>query len=342
MSERRGGGEWTGQGAFVAAVRFEQTFAGKNMVHEIKKGLDVPISGKPSQSIQYGPEIREVGLLGADYHGMRPTMMVGEGDKVKIGQKLFEDKKNPGVFFTSPAVGTVKSISRGEKRRFLSVTVEVEDSEEQVAFSDYGKLADAEPEQIQQMLLETGLWTGLRTRPFSKVPVPGTDPSSIFVTAMDTNPLSAEPELIINEYSDHFVAGLEVVSRLTQGKTFVCTRTDSRVPGEKVSGVHFEQFSGPHPSGLVGTHIAMLDPVTPTKTVWHIGYQDVIAIGHFLNTGKLMTERVIALSGPRVSKPGLIRTRLGPISTRCSGERGLAGLACCFRFSAERSDFDQP
>ena len=299
------GGSPKSVGAFVLF------FAGENMIHEIKQGLDVPISGKPQQSIVNGPNISEVGLLGSDYHGMRPTMMVGEGDKVQIGQKLFEDKKTPGVFFTSPAAGTVKSVSRGEKRRFLSVSVEVDNFDDQITFGDFGKTADASPEQLQNMLIETGLWTAFRTRPFSKVPTPGTDPSSIFVTAIDSNPLAAEPELIINEYSDHFVSGLEAVSRLTQGRTFVCTRTNSRVPGEKVGGVQFEQFSGPHPSGLVGTHIAKLDPVSPNKTVWHIGYNDVIAIGHFINTGRLMTERVIALSGPRVNKPGLVRTRLG-------------------------------
>ncbi|NHW59497.1 NADH:ubiquinone reductase (Na(+)-transporting) subunit A, partial [Escherichia coli] len=71
------------------------------------------------------------------------------------------------------------------------------------------------------------------------------------------------------------------------------------------------QFAGPHPAGLVGTHIHFLEPVSAKKMVWHLNYQDVIAIGYLFTTGSLYTERVVALAGPQVKAPRLVRTRLG-------------------------------
>ncbi|MEM6692995.1 MAG: Na(+)-translocating NADH-quinone reductase subunit A, partial [Planctomycetota bacterium] len=214
------------------------------------------------------------------------------------------------VVFKSPASGVVKEINRGAKRRFLSMVIDIEGEEEET-FESYSSLGDLDREKVQALLVRSGLWTALRTRPFSKVPLPGTEPHSLFVTAIDTNPLAADPELIIESEKENFVNGLTVLSKLTLGKTFVCTGEDSRVPGENIPNVSFAQFAGPHPAGLVGTHIHFLDPVSENKIVWHINYQDVIAVGQLFTTGKLNTERVISLAGPRVDNPRLVRTRLG-------------------------------
>lgn len=280
------------------------------MLKTIKKGLDVPISGKPEQDISDAPAATTVALLGEDYVGMRPKLHVGVGDKVKVGTPLFNDKKTEGVVFTSPAAGTVKEINRGAKRKFLSVVIDV-DGDAAEKFDSFKSLGDLTRDKVQDLLVKSGMWTSLRTRPFSKVPLPGSEPHSLFVTAIDTNPLAADPELIIESQKENFVSGLTVLSKLTEGKTFVCTKADSKVPGENVPNVSFAQFAGPHPAGLVGTHIHFLDPVSEKKTVWHINYQDVIAVGHLFTTGKLMTQRVISLAGPRVEKPRLLRTQLG-------------------------------
>lgn len=280
------------------------------MPFEIKKGLDLPIAGQPVQAIEAGPEISQVALLGDNYVGMKPTLQVQPGDKVKTGQPIFTDKKTEGVTYTAPASGTVAAINRGDKRKFLSLVIDIEGDDTE-KFRSFDSLEEVEAETIQQQLTTSGLWSALRTRPFSKVPQPGSEPNSIFVTAMDTNPLSAEPELIVSNHGEDFVTGLTAIAKLTSGRTYVCTRNDSRIPGENIPGVQFEEFSGPHPAGLPGTHIHLLDPVGPDKMVWQIGYQDVIAIGHLFNHGELMTERVVAIAGPRVKKPGLYRTQLG-------------------------------
>ncbi|KGQ23481.1 Na(+)-translocating NADH-quinone reductase subunit A [Gallibacterium anatis] len=278
----------------------------------IKKGLDLPIAGKPAQVIHDGAAITEVAVLGEEYVGMRPSMKVREGDVVKKGQVLFEDKKNPGVVFTAPASGTVTAINRGAKRVLQSVVIKLE-GESQMTFAKYSieQLANLTVEQVKQNLVESGLWTALRTRPFSKIPAIDSKPSSIFVNAMDTNPLAAEPALIIKENAEAFQNGLTVLSRLNEGKLFVCKAAGTSIPTINASNVQVEEFSGPHPAGLSGTHIHFLDPVSISKFVWYINYQDVIAIGKLFTTGELYVDRVVSLAGPQVKNPRLVRTRLG-------------------------------
>lgn len=276
---------------------------------KIKEGMDLPIQGAPIQEIQPANAVTRVAVLGEEYVGMRPTMYVQVGDKVKKGQVLFEDKKNPGVKFTAPASGTVVEINRGAKRVLQSVVIDIEGNE-QITFESTTDFNGLSAEQIQQNLVESGLWTALRTRPYSKIPALGSKPHSIFVNAMDTNPLAADPTVVIGQRKDEFTNGLQILSKLTDGKLFVSKAPGADVPTGSVKA-EVNEFAGPHPAGLVGTHIHFLDAVGATKTVWHISYQDVIAIGHLFATGELDTSRVIALAGPEVKKPRLINTLIG-------------------------------
>lgn len=278
---------------------------------KIRRGLDLPISGAPEQAIHDAPKARSVAVIGVDYHGMKPTMAVKEGDKVKLGQLLFTDKKTEGVRYTAPAAGTIAAINRGEKRVLQSVVIDVEgDAAEQFASFEPSSFDKLEASVVADNLVNSGLWTALRTRPFSKVPALGSRPHSIFVTAMDTNPLAADPALVIAEHAQDFAQGLVLLSRLTDGLVHVCRAAGSAVAasGERIS---LHDFGGAHPAGNAGTHIHFIDSVSVRKTVWSIGYQDVIAIGKLFTTGMLFVERVISLAGPQVNKPRLIRTRLG-------------------------------
>jgi len=279
---------------------------------KIKKGLDLPVAGEPDQTIDVARPVRTVALIADDYVGMKPTMAVEEGEHVRLGQTLFIDKKTPGIRYTSPGCGTVLSIYRGAKRAFQSIVIEL-DGDEAETFTSYenSDLTSLSREQVRDNLVASGLWTALRTRPFSKVPSPESAPHSIFVTAIDTNPLAAQPGPIIAENSASFRHGLCVLSRLTDGTLFVCSGAGQVETGRDLDFVQFEEFSGPHPAGLPGTHIHHLDPVSDKKTVWFLGYQDVIAIGKLFVTGQLNVERVISLSGPAVKRPRLVRARLG-------------------------------
>ncbi len=278
----------------------------------IYKGLDLPITGEPAQEIDEAPPVSRVALVGDDYIGMKPKMAVEVGDSVKLGQLLFEDKKNPGVRFTAPGCGKVAAVNRGAKRKFESMVIELEgEAEETFASFDAAELDTLERETVQDTLIQSGMWTVLRTRPFSKVPVPGSVPHSIFVTAMDTNPLAADPAVIIKERAEDFDHGLRVLSRLTDGTLFVCKRPDADISGDGIARVSMQEFDGPHPAGLAGTHIHFLDPVSDQKMVWTINYQDVIALGRLFTTGRLYLERVVSMAGPAVKNPRLIRTRVG-------------------------------
>jgi Na+-transporting NADH:ubiquinone oxidoreductase subunit A len=295
---------------------------------KIKKGLDLPISGKPEQKITDTKVVSKVALIGFDYIGMKPTMFVQVGDEVKKGQLLFEDKKTTGVKYTSPASGKVVEINRGEKRVFQSIVIEISgDDAVQFEKFDSTKLSDLSREQIASNLVESGAWTSFRTRPYSKVPALDARPNSIFVTAMDTQPLTADPQVIVKENEQAFKDGLTVIEKLTDGKVFVCTVPGSSVPSNGSSRVVLETFDGPHPAGNAGTHIHFLDPVSDKKQVWSIGYQDVIAIGKLFTTGELYVERIVALAGPGAKSPRLIRTRLGASVTEVTnGELSSASV----------------
>ena len=301
----------------------------KKVVHvsmiTIKKGLDLPIAGKPEQVIHDGPAIKRVAVLGEEYIGMRPTMKIKVGDRVKKGQVLFEDKKTPGVKYTAFAAGTIAEVNRGAKRVLQSVVIDVDGNEsEKFAQFNSTEIANLDRDVVVNNLVDSGLWTALRTRPFSRVPAIDSNASAIFVTAMDTNPLAADAALIINQNSDAFVDGLNVISLLTSGKIYVC-KAEGTLPKSTASNVEEQAFAGPHPAGLAGTHIHLLESAGTNRTVWSIGYQDVIAFGKLFTTGELHTDRVISLAGPAVKNPRLISTRLGASITELTASELNAG-----------------
>ncbi len=290
----------------------------------IKKGLDVPVQGAPQQVIHDGPSIKTVATLGEEFVGMRPTMFVKVDDRVKKGQVIFEDKKNPGVKFTAQAAGVVKEINRGEKRVLQSVVIEV-DGYDQITFTSYSanQLASISRNEVVKNLVDSGLWTAFRTRPFSKVPAVDSAPAAIFVSAMDTNPLAANPEVIINEQSEAFKNGLTILSRLTEGEVFVSKAPGANIPVD--SNATVTEFSGKHPAGLVGTHIHFLKSASAERFVWHVGYQDVIAFAKLFTTGELDNNRVISLAGPAATNPRLVRTVLGASTAELSAGEAIDG-----------------
>ncbi|PRQ05969.1 Na(+)-translocating NADH-quinone reductase subunit A [Enhygromyxa salina] len=292
-------------------------------VHTIKKGLDLPINGAPQQQVAAAPKPTRVAILAADYPGMKPRMHVKVGDVVKRGQLVFEDRKSEGVRFTAPGAGKVTAINRGEFRALQSVVIELTATERDgkptaddlQTFQSYAKgtaIDKLSREQVVALLQESGMWTAIRARPFGRVPPPSSAaPHSVFVTASDTNPHAPDVEKVLAGREKQFEAGLAVVAKLTAGKVYVCKGAGTKIPTGKISNVQLEEFHGPHPAGTVGLHIHTLDPVSRKKTVWHLGYQDVILIGRLFATGTLDVERVVSLAGPTVRAPKLLTSRLG-------------------------------
>jgi Na+-transporting NADH:ubiquinone oxidoreductase subunit A len=289
---------------------------------KLKRGMDIPIAGSPRQEIDTAPPARSVGLVGPDYIGMKPTMAVQEGDRVAAGQLLFTDKKTAGVRYTAPAGGTVAAINRGARRVLQSVVIDVEGDEA----VDFGRLgADAAralgAEDIRTRLVESGQWTAFRTRPYSKVPAVDSQPRAIFVNAMDSHPLAPDPTVFIGEQAEAFALGQDVLARLVDGPLYLCFREGADVPTGSAANIAPRGFDGPHPAGLTGTHIHLLEGVGNNKVVWSIGYQDVIAIGRLFLDGRIYGERVVALAGPQVEDPRLVRTAFGAdLQALCAGQ----------------------
>jgi Na+-transporting NADH:ubiquinone oxidoreductase subunit A len=278
----------------------------------IKRGLDIPLAGGPTQVISGGPAISRVGLVGDDYIGLRPALQVEIGSRVRLGDPLFEDKKCPGVIYRSPTSGVVSGIHRGEKRRFQSLVIDV-DGREELRFPELSSrgLDGLSGDDVRRRLLDSGLWISLRTRPFGRVPSPATEPHAIFVTAIDTQPLAADPAVVLNDRRAQFSLGLSVLTKLTSGEVYVCRRPKALIPGDGIPGVTIAEFAGPHPAGLAGTHIHLIDPVGPGKVVWYLNYQDVAAIGVLFEQGRIDPMRVISLAGPMVAQPRLV---IAPLS----------------------------
>ena len=279
---------------------------------KIKRGLDIPLAGAPSGELDTSVTTRAAGLLGADYHGMKPTMAVQVGDVVKRGDLLFSDKKCEGVRYTSPAGGRVSAINRGAKRAFQSVVVEI-DGDEAASFDQYAAEAARElpAEAIKNQLIQSGQWTALRARPFGRVADPATSPAGLFITAIDTHPHAPDPQQVIAREAEAFELGQTLLANLVDCPVYLCTAPGADMPQAAHERVSRHDFAGPHPAGLAGTHVHFLMGASAERIAWTIGYQDVIAVGRLFLDGALYVERVVALAGPSVSRPRLVLSRVG-------------------------------
>ena len=314
----------------------ERRAASKMATHKISRGLDLPIAGRPMQVIRGRAAVTRVAVMADDFPGMKPRILVEEGETVRRGQALFENRKLPGVLHTAPGAGRIIGIHRGARRVLQSIAIDLSDGEragkprpdELVSFASYtGRSPDSLTRtEIRDLLVESGMWTAFRTRPYSKSPAIDSEPAAIFVTAIDTAPLAPLPEVVLADRIADFQRGLRLVAKLTPGETFLCVAEHSDLPGRIDAPVSTEIFSGPHPSGTPGLHIHLLKPVSRTRTVWHIGYQDIAAIGRLFETGVLDVERVISLAGPPVLDPSLVRTRLGASTEDVAGAATTPGV----------------
>lgn len=290
-------------------------------LHKFEKGLDLPIPGNPLQVVRGTSPCARVAVLAGDFPGMKPSMQVEEGQTVKRGQVLFEDRKAPGVRHTAPGAGRVIGIHRGEKRALQAVVIDLSDGERRGApdadeFARFESFDGADPDsldrsKIRALLAESGLWTAIRQRPFGNVPSPDGDADALFVTAMDSHPHAPLPEVALAGRLEDFQLGMRLVARLIDGPTYLCVAEHSELAEDPPANVRVERFAGPHPAGTVGVHIHTLRPVDRKRKVWHLGYQDVAAIGSLFRTGRLDVTRVISIAGAAVTDPRLERSRIG-------------------------------
>ncbi len=282
------------------------------MDFKVKKGCDIRLSGAVEKAIvDLSPE--RVAYTLTDFPYLKSKVLVKEGDRVKLGSPLFMDKKNPEVQFVSPAAGTVEAIVRGERRLLLKVVIKV-DGDDAVEFAplDETSVAALDVDGAKQALLERGLWPLISRRPFLKTPDPKDEPSSIFISCLDSNPLAGDPNFYLDGRKDDFQAGVSLLAKISPN-VHVCKEGNGEASETfNVEGGQSHRFSGPHPRSNPSVHIENLDPVvSQSKVVWTLRAQEVVAIGRTLRTGRFDNERVVAWAGPAAEKRQYYRTLMG-------------------------------
>lgn len=279
-------------------------------VIKIKKGLDIPLSGKAEKVFGQTQLPGLFAVKPTDFHGVVPKMVVKEGDPVKIGTVLFFDKYHPEVKFVSPVSGTLKSVNRGERRRILEVILESDGKDEFVDFgtADIGSLSS---EAVIAKLLEAGAWPYIRQRPYNVIANPTEKPRSIFISGFDTAPLAPDMDFVLTGQEAAFKAGVDVLKKLCVDIHIGLSRESATKVYQNLNGVQIHRFAGPHPAGNVGVQISQIAPINKGEKVWVIQPQEIVSIGLLFTTGKHDFSRSIVLAGSEVLRPAYFRYRLG-------------------------------
>lgn len=287
-------------------------------VIKLRKGLDVNLKGLAAKEEFQVKSPGEFALMPDDFTGTKPKVVVKEGDTVKAGDALFVDKVRPEVKFVSPVSGKVTLVERGDRRKVLSVRVEADAQQQYV---DFGKasLEQMTAQDVKDMLLKSGLFGFFKQRPYDVVPDPSVAPKAIFVSAFNSMPLAADFEFVLKGREADFQTGLDALAKMAKTYLGVSTKqTASALTAAKNVTVNF--FDGPAPAGNVGVQINHIDPVNKGETVWTLGAEEVIFVGHLFNTGKLDFTRLVAFAGSEVKQPAYCRMTVGQkLSTLVEG-----------------------
>ncbi|MDR0789324.1 MAG: Na(+)-translocating NADH-quinone reductase subunit A [Bacteroidales bacterium] len=277
---------------------------------KIRKGLDVPIGG------QAEPKLRQIdtvccALKPQDFIGVTPKLLVDEGDKVKVGTPVFFAKEKPEIKFVSPISGQIKSIVRGEKRVIEAIIIEADGKND---YEDFGCLSvgAASYEQVRDKMLEGGVWTLLRQRPYSVIPKPDTKPKCIVIKGFDSAPLSPDYSVLLKGEMAALQVGIDALSKLTDGKVHLNIHQSSL--SEELlhcENVQRNTFAGKHPCGNVSVQIERLYPINKGERVWYIDATDVVTIGKLFLEGHYVSDKIVALTGSEVKSTGYYKIKRG-------------------------------
>ena len=306
------------------------------MAFKVRQGFDIALAGKPSTDVVEGPSSPTVAVHPLEFEGMKQRLKVGEGDVVRQGSELMEDKTQPAFKLRSPAGGTVVEIVRGERRFVERIVIAVDEASDPERFQSFTPKAMGSLDRrvILDQLVTTGMLSFIRQRPFSHMADVSVVPKSIFVNAMNTGPFQADAETVVQEDAAAFQAGIDLLTRLTSGTVHLCVGDNAGDALKAVARVTPHHFTGPHPSGNTSVHIDRVDPMAPTDIVWTIKAVDVVLVGRLFLDGVLPSTRIISLGGSDVKPEAQhhVRMRMGgelkPLlkDALCDGEhRVIAG-----------------
>lgn len=280
----------------------------------IRKGHDIGIAGIPSNEVIQGFKPKLVSIQPIDFRGIKPKLMVKEGDTVKVGSSLFYSKSNHEITWPSPGGGKVLKIQYGPRRTIENIIIEIAEDEEIESFKAYrpAEIVGLNREVILKTLLDGNIFPFIRQRPYNKVADPKDIPRDIFISGWNTAPLAVNVDVALRRRLAPLQAGVNVLKTLTSGKIHLSynksTVSDTLLD---VEGVERHSLCGPHPAGNVGIQIHHISPLSPKDIIWTINIQDVVRIGNFFLTGKFDTTLFTTVGGPGIKNPSHIKSRLG-------------------------------
>jgi Na+-transporting NADH:ubiquinone oxidoreductase subunit A len=246
-------------------------------------------------------KVTRIALLGRDFRGVNFESLCEPGDEVRAGTALMRDARRPAVRFVAPVAGRVARIERGARRKLISLQIDVDESP---GVDRFELPTTQDQASLREFMLASGVWSSLRTRPFGNIPNPDGEPAAIFVTALDAEPLAPQPRPIIDAFSEEFRSGVNALTGISQAPLYVCLAPKHEPALGDSSKARCVSFRGGHSASLPGLHINALCPIGfGGGEVWHIGYQEVIALGHLLLHGSPWLQRVISLGGSAVKNP---------------------------------------
>ena len=284
-------------------------------VTRLKKGHDLLLAGQPEKRLVYAGQPVRLKIRSADYRGIKPKLMVKEGDHVKTGTPVFYSKTFPDMYLTSPGAGRVVDIVVGERRVVREVVIDLDRAESFEVFETFNEqsIASLSPERIKKQLLRSGLWPVIRQRPFSSVADPEKLPKAVFIPAMPTAPFAPDTDYVLDQDSTGFQMGLSILKKLSGGTVhLVVGKNASNAALVGAEDVALHRFSGPHPAGNVGIHIHHIAPIrSRDDIVWYVSLQDVLRIGRLFLKGKLPIEKIVTVGGESVEKRHYIKIRQG-------------------------------
>lgn len=275
---------------------------------KIKRGLNIPVNGRPIEMIGTSVLSKEFALIPEYYHGVTPKLLVKEGEEVKAGTPVFYEKQFPGMYFVSPVSGKIKAINRGERRKIISIIIQSDDKMTYESF-DKSDLSAMTADDVIAKLQQAGLWPYIKQRPYDVIANPEKKPKAIFVSSFDTAPLAPNNDYVMNSQMADFQTGIDALAKIA--KIHLGIRAEKKSPFQQVKNAEITAYEGPHPAGNVGVQINHVDPVNKGEVVWTVNPQDILFIGRFFNKNVVDLSRTIALAGPCVKSPQYYQTVVG-------------------------------
>ena len=266
---------------------------------KMKGGLDVPLHGSVKNNNLDTNYTQFSAVLADDYFGLKPKILVREGDLVSKGDPLLEDKTNLGFTVNSTVNGEIHEINRGEKRALVSIVIN-KTNDDSVAF-------DQTSNKLEN-LLNAGFWDSFRERPFNRVPNINTSPDFLFINACKVDGLEVSPNQILEVENENFLAGIKYLLDALGCEINLCSYSNIYLGDLNVNQYVIE---GKYPAGNSSIHIQNIKPLTKNTKTWTINWQDVVRIGTSVKSGNFCFDKYVSICGPACDEPKVVKTNLG-------------------------------